>query len=143
MAFTAFSWLCFTTHAVFRTSLPMVVARNASLDAPCANLVSLISSVSEPHLTHFISATSKLSGSNAVTLVAGGLTRFPAFRRSVTDTDLGKTTECKAGRFPDVFTGLKLGTDLVTLAGSKQSSNDGCPNFRATSVDFGGRKRIK
>ena len=116
----------------------MVVARNASLNAACANLVSSISSESEPHLTHFISAISTLSRSNAVTFVAGGLMSFPAFRRSVTDTNLGKTMECKAGRFPDVFTGL--GTDLVALAGSKQASNDGCPNFGATSVDFIGRK---
>ena len=73
--------------------------------------------------------------------VAGGLTSLPAFRRSVIVTDLGKTMECKAGRFPDVFIGL--GTDIVTLAGAKLSSNNCCPSFGATSVDFGGRKRIK
>ena len=40
-----------------------------------------------------------------------------------------------------VFTGL--GTDVVTLAGAKLSSNNCCPNFGKTSQVFGGRKRIK
>ena len=42
MVFTASSWYRLTTHAVCAASLPMVVARNASLNAPCANLVSSI-----------------------------------------------------------------------------------------------------
>ena len=61
-----------------------VVARNASLNAPCENRVSSISS--EPLRTHFIFVTSKLSRSNVVIFVAGGLTSLPAFKRAVTDT---------------------------------------------------------
>ena len=141
MVFTASSRYRFTTHTVCTASLPMVVARNASLNAPCANLVSSISSVSGPLLTHYISATSKFSRSNTVIFVAGGLTSLPALRRSVIDTDLRKTMECNAGRFPDVFIGI--GTDIATLAGAKLSSNNCCPYFGAISVDFGARKRIK
>ena len=40
--------------------------------------------------------------------VAGGLTSLPAFKRSVTDTDLGKTVDCKA---PGGGGGLPYGTD--------------------------------
>ena len=67
--------------------------------------------------------TSKLSRSNAVIFVAGGLTSLPAFKRSVTDTDLGKTMDCKASRFLDFFIGL--GVDLTGLGGAKLSSNNG------------------
>ena len=74
-------------------------------------------------MNHFISVTSKLSRSNAVMFVAGGLTSLPAFKRSVTDTDLGKTVDCKASRFPDFFTGL--GADLACLGGAKLSTNNG------------------
>ena len=48
--------------------------------------------------------------------VAGGLTSLPAFRRSVTDTDLGNTVDCKTGRFLDFFTGL--GVDLALCSSS-------------------------
>ena len=106
MAVDAFSWYCFTTNLVCATSLLTVVARNESPNVPCENRVSSISSVSEPLRTYFISVTSKLSRSNAVIFVAGGLTSLPAFKRSVPDTDLKKTVDSKASRFPDFFTGL-------------------------------------
>ena len=59
--------------------------------------------------------------------VAGGLTSLLAFKRLVTDIDLGKTVDCKAGRFPDVFTGLGVDLALCSSSGRRGAiSVDAC-----------------